>query len=203
MDFNPSICKASEVVALVKRREREGRPFHAVISIEHPGAATKTAEEGRAPRLAEEIGPKWRERQLILVCWDLERPQKGTTLPGPEIVHDAFAHADRWQPESGSFDLLVHCRSAKARSAGLLIAFLRRHLGAGSKEASLDWLLRLQPKAAPNIVIVQHGDDYLGCGGALVRAVENDPGVTIRREDAEKARRRQIESGALLTPVPR
>jgi tetratricopeptide (TPR) repeat protein len=48
--------------------------------------------------------------------------------------------------------------------------------------------LEVQPLAAPNIAIVQHGDDLLGCGGELVRSVEGNPAVTRRRAEADRTR---------------
>jgi hypothetical protein len=47
-------------------------------------------------------------------------------------------------------------------------------------------LLRVQPVAAPNIAIVQHGDELLGCGGQLVRSVEDNPEVTRRSAEADR-----------------
>jgi predicted protein tyrosine phosphatase len=94
--------------------------------------------------------------------------------------------------------MLAHCRSAKARSAALLLGFMCRHLGPGSEQTCLEWLLRIQPRAAPNIVIVQHADDFLG--SHLVQAVESHPGITERCAEAERARQHQIESRGLAAP---
>src|ERR1700735_1741264 len=90
-----SICRADEVIGLIKQAEQSGIPFDAVISIEHPGAETLDLTQGRAPRLAEDIDDRWRDRQLILSCYDIEGPNAlGVPVPGPDIVIDAldFVH---------------------------------------------------------------------------------------------------------------
>jgi hypothetical protein len=59
---------------------------------------------------------------------------------------------------------------------------------AETEKECLAELLIVQPVAAPNIAIVRHGDDLLGCGGELVRSVEGDPEVTRRRAEADRTR---------------
>jgi hypothetical protein len=49
-----TICRASDVVELVRARDRDSIPFSIVISPEGPGDDT----EDRAPRLIKEIGPE-------------------------------------------------------------------------------------------------------------------------------------------------
>ena len=183
-----TICGSTEVVGLVESAAAQGRPFHAVISIEHPCDETISLEEGRAPRLAEAIGPQWQDRQLILVCWDLEAPHPGIPLPGPEIILKSLEHARAYAPENEPLRLLVHCRSGKSRSPAVALAVLRDAYGRGTEAQCLQELLRVRPVAAPNIVLVQHADNILDCDEALVRAVEADPGITERRAENEAKR---------------
>ena len=123
--FELTICRASEVVALVKERELKGNPFSAVISIEHPCNESVSAEKGRAPRLEQEIGAAWRKRQLILTCWDIEESLEDTPAPDKKIVQDALAHIDRWRvPKDCTMNVLIHCRSGKARSTALGLVIL-------------------------------------------------------------------------------
>ncbi len=75
-------------------------------------------------------------------------------------------------------------RSGRWRVQALALVLLRRHHGTGTEKECLAELLRVRPVAAPNLAIVQHGDALLGCGGALVQIVKNDPEVTRRRAEA-------------------
>lgn len=55
MELDSTICKASEVVGLVKADESDDTPYALVISIEHPCDKTVSLEQGRAPRLVIEV----------------------------------------------------------------------------------------------------------------------------------------------------
>ena len=181
MELELTICKASEVLDLVKARERANLPFSVVISIEGPADGV----QGRAPRLAKEIGTEWTDRQAILVCNDVET---GAGVPPLELVRNALDYFQKWRPTDGAMRVLVHCRSGKARSTALGLVLLRHHRGPGTEKECLEELLRVRPIAAPNLAIVRHGDSLLGCDGALVHVVENDPEVTRRRAEASAAR---------------
>jgi predicted protein tyrosine phosphatase/predicted negative regulator of RcsB-dependent stress response len=177
MQLELTICKASEVVDLVKARDKDNLPFTIVISIEGPA----DGPQGRAPRLASAIGAEWLDRQVILPCNDVET---GAGVPPPELVQSALAYFEKWRPTEGVMRVLIHCRSGKSRSTAIGLVLLRRHHGTGTEKECLVELLRVRPVAAPNLAIVQHGDTLLGCGGALVRVVETDPEVTRRRAEA-------------------
>ena len=177
MQLELTICKASEVVDLVKTRDQDHLPFTIVISLESPA----DGPQGRAPRLANEIGAAWTDRQVILGCNDVET---GAGIPSPEVVQSALDYFDKWRPTDGVMRVLLHCRSGKSRSTAIALVLLRRHHGTGSEKECLAELLRVRPVAAPNLAIVQHGDALLGCGGALVQVVESDPEVTRRRAEA-------------------
>jgi predicted protein tyrosine phosphatase len=202
MEIDLTICKASEVVELVKGHERDHLPFAVVISIEHPCDESVSAQHGRAPRLAQEIGAHWADRQIILTCHDIEIAQPGIPAPSPDLVQMALDHFEKWRTNHDVMRVLLHCRSGKARSTALALILLRHHRGPESEGECLEEVLRIQPLAAPNLTIVQHGDAILGCGGALVRVVENDPAVTARRAEANfallaRAGQQAIERGAL------
>jgi predicted protein tyrosine phosphatase len=187
MELHLTICKASEVVDLVQAGERGDQPYAIVISIEHPCDESVSVEHGRAPRLAREIGEHWTDRQLILTCHDIETAQPGIPAPAPELVQNALDHFEKWRTTDDVMRVLLHCRSGKARSTALALVLLRHHRGPGEEKECLDEVLRLQPLAAPNLTIVRHGDAVLRCGGALVRVVEDDPAVTVRRAEANFA----------------
>jgi len=177
MQLQLTICKASEVVDLVKTRDKNNLPFTIVISIESPA----DGPQNRAPRLASAIGAEWIDRQVILACNDVET---GAGAPSPEVVQSALTYFDKWRPASGTMRVLIHCRSGKSRSTAMGLTLLRHHHGTGSEKECLAELLRVRPVAAPNLAIVRHGDTLLGCAGALIAVVENDPEVTRRRAEA-------------------
>jgi predicted protein tyrosine phosphatase len=181
MELELTICKASEVLDLVKARERANLPFSVVISIEGPADGV----QGRAPRLAREIGTEWTDRQIILVCNDVEA---GAGVPSLELVQAALDYFQRRRPTDGVWRVLVHCRSGKSRSTALGLVLLRHNRGPGTEKECLEELLKIRPIAAPNIAIVRHGDSLLGCDGALVKVVEDDPEVTRRRAEASAGR---------------
>ncbi len=177
MQLELTICKASEVVDLVRSHDKDNLPFTVVISIEGPA----DGPQGRAPRLASAIGAEWIDRQVILACNDVET---GAGVPPPELVQSALAYVEKWRPTDGIMRVLIHCRSGKSRSTALGLVLLRHHHGTGTEKECLAELLRVRPVAAPNLAIVRHGDTLLGCAGALVQVVENDPEVTRRRAEA-------------------
>lgn len=193
-----SICGAADVVEKVHKAAAEGKPYDLVISLEHPCDESTTWKQGRAPRLANHAGAEWQNKQHIFTCWDLEKPAGEHQPPSRQLVEEALrCYDDHKAEKQGPMKVLIHCRSGKARSAALGLVLLRHEYGAGAEQASLDELLHVRDIVAPNMAIVEHGDAIMGCGGALVQAVQNDHAVSERRRQAEAARARQIESGLL------
>jgi predicted protein tyrosine phosphatase len=202
MELELTICKASEAAELVRSHQRDNTPFAIVISIEHPCDESVSLEQGRAPRLAKEVGAEWTDRQIILTCHDIETSFPDTPVPPLAVVQSALDHFEKWRPAENVMRVLIHCRSGKARSTAVGLVLLRRHRGPGTEKECLEELLRVRPLAAPNIAIVEHGDTLLGCGGALITVVESDPEVTSRRAEANfgylaRAGQQASERGAL------
>jgi len=197
MNLTIQICKASEAADLVASKEKEGVAFHAVISIEHPSDEKTPAEEGRAPRLDKIIGPQWKDRQLILECWDAPGPEFGVAMPDPQLVDDAIAHAKKWKPEEGEYRLLVHCNQGKSRSPAIALLLMRYFRGPGTEQQCLDDLLLLRPQALPNSTIVEHSDKALGCGGELIRVFQEAPSLAEGHKARLLARQRFLKEGAL------
>ncbi len=200
MTIHLTISRADEVVDLVQASIRNNIPYDAIISIEHPGAKNLTAEKGRAPRLNQEIGVEWKDKQLILVCYDVEHSNFGVPAPEQNIVTDAIKFINDRMPAHRPMRLLIHCRSGKARSAGLGLVLLASENNL-SPDAALAQLIKIRPIAAPNLAIVEQGDLLLGQKGALIKAVLADPNVTERRAASERARVHQVESRRIM-PKP-
>ena len=181
MRLELSICASSEVANCVNAHETRNTPFDLVISIEGVGEG----DEGKAPRLEQEVGADWADRQLVLTCNDIEG---GPGAPGPELVRRALDHFEKYRPLGDTMRVLVNCRRGKSRSAAMGLVLLRHHRGPGTEKECLKELLRTRPFAAPNLAIIQHGDSLLGCNSALVRVVESNPEVSRRRAEATLAR---------------
>lgn len=81
LELELAICRASDVAELVRAHDRDNIPFSVVISLESPG------DEGRAPRLINEVGSQWAERQLILTCVDVE---SGPGTPSKQLVQELW-----------------------------------------------------------------------------------------------------------------
>ena len=196
MNLAIQICKASEAAELVTFKEKEGVPFHAVISIEHPSDEGTPVEEGAAPRLDEIIGPQWGDRQLILKCWDAPGPEFGVAMPDLQLVHDAIAHAKKWKPEEGDYRLLIHCNQGRSRSPAIALLLMRYFRGVGTEQQCLDDLLLLRPQALPNSTIVEHGDKALGCGGKLIKVFQEAPSLAEGHKARLLALRRFVKEDA-------
>lgn len=188
---NLIIGKATALVAQVQALEEQGKTVAGVISLEHPGA--ETPERGRAPRLAEVLGASWQHKQLILTMWDVEQPHPQG--PSAQHVRAALSHFDSLCPEGSDAVFIAQCRKGKARSTGMALALLRHRGGADSEAAALTRLLEIAPEAAPNLLVVQHADAVIGCGGRLEAAVAGHPDITERRMRAEASRAAQIARG--------
>ena len=127
----------------VRAHDIEDRPFGLVISIEGLGEGN----EGKAPRLEKEVGAQWTDRQLILVCSDIE---SGPAAPGPELVRRALEQFEKYRHVGDLMRVLLHCRRGKSRSAALGLVLLRHYRGPGTERECLEELLRIRPLAAPN-----------------------------------------------------
>jgi predicted protein tyrosine phosphatase len=96
-----------------------------------------------------------------------DRRQGGILIEEPHVVR--LVHfLDAWQPAEGA--LLVHCWAGISRSTAT--ALIARYVKCGDAEASALALRAAAPHAIPNRRIVQLADDVLGCGGALLGALE-------------------------------
>jgi predicted protein tyrosine phosphatase len=73
--------------------------------------------------------------------------------------------------------LLVHCFAGASRSPAACYVLAARALGRGHAAEALQLVLKLQPEAFPNALIVRHADKLLGFEGELMGALK-----PLRRE---------------------
>jgi predicted protein tyrosine phosphatase len=71
-----------------------------------------------------------------------------------------------------SVHLLVHCFAGASRSTAACYALAAQVLGRGHAAEALQLVLKLQPEAFPNSLIVRHADKLLGFDGELVAALK-------------------------------
>ena len=79
---------------------------------------------------------------------------------GRELIAERSAHAN----------LLVHCHAGVSRSTAALALILTQSSPDASAVDVLAEVLRIRPKAWPNLLMLEIGDAQLGRGGALVAA---------------------------------
>ena len=117
------------------------------------------------PETPPELRP---ENHLRIGCHDLVSPWPGAVLPSEEHVRRIIEFAEGWERDA---PMLVHCFAGVSRSSAtaLLVACVHDH----GRERELALRLRsAAPHAQPNSRLIALGDAALGCGGALIAAVE-------------------------------
>jgi predicted protein tyrosine phosphatase len=123
------------------------------------------------PRHVEALGPA---RLVSIVQPEFQPDRPAGLAVGAHLrvgVHDI---TDRRQGgiliEEPQVVRLVHCWAGISRSPAT--ALIARYVKCGDAEASALALRAAAPHAIPNRRIVQLADDVLGCGGALLGALE-------------------------------
>ena len=135
------------------------------------------------------------EHHLFIGCHDIVEPFPGAVLPNAGHVRLIMDFAAAWD---GSAPMLVHCFAGVSRStaAALIVACVHER----GREHELARRLRAAaPHAQPNRRIIALGDTALGCGGALVSAVES-MGAGAWLEPAPLARL-SFSSGSAESPA--
>ena len=100
---------------------------------------------------------------------DASRPEM--TPPNEEHVTRLLAFGQELTAERpADAHLLVHCHAGVSRSTAALALILAQARPDASAAEVLAEVLRIRPKAWPNLLILEIGDAQLGRGGALVAA---------------------------------
>jgi predicted protein tyrosine phosphatase len=108
------------------------------------------------------------EAHLRVGVHDITDRRQGGILIEERHVVELVRFLEAWEPAEGA--LLVHCWAGISRSTAT--ALIARYVKSGGAEASALALRAAAPHAIPNRRIVQLADDVLGCGGALIGALE-------------------------------
>ena len=109
------------------------------------------------------------ENHLFIGCHDIVEPYPGAVLPNLGHVRCIVDFAAAWDR---SAPMLVHCFAGVSRStaAALIVACVHER---GREHELVRRLRAAAPHAQPNRLIIALGDAALGCGGALISAVES------------------------------
>jgi predicted protein tyrosine phosphatase len=98
----------------------------------------------------------------------IEEHGGGVIAPQPEHVGELLAFGHRLQRDE---HLLVHCHAGVSRSTASMALVLAQACPDVPAVVIFEEVLRIRPRAWPNLRIVEFGDALLGRNGALVAAV--------------------------------
>jgi predicted protein tyrosine phosphatase len=108
--------------------------------------------------------------RLDLRFHDIIDEQPGQRLPQLEHI-EGLLHFARGLGVAPDAHLLVHCFKGLSRSAAALTLILAQARPDRSAADALAEVVRLRPRAWPNLRMIELGDRLLGRGGGLVQAV--------------------------------
>jgi predicted protein tyrosine phosphatase len=109
-------------------------------------------------------------RRLDLRFHDIVDPLPGLRAPNRADVESLLNFA-RPMAASREAHLLVHCQKGLSRSTAALALILAEARPDRDADAVLGEIMRLRPRAWPNLRIIELGDQMLGRGGGLIAAV--------------------------------
>ena len=109
-----------------------------------------------------------RHRRLILRFHDVIEPQPNQIAPTREDVERLLVFG-RQVSETPEAHLLVHCRAGVSRSTAAALILLQVH-PEWPASAALHAVAAIQPRAWPNLLILEFGDALLGRNGEIVAA---------------------------------
>jgi predicted protein tyrosine phosphatase len=147
------ICGADDVA-----NHRRHRITH-MVSIANPGAQIVKTDWFKGEHLVLHFGDVVSEADAFQ-C-KTQAPTLETVRKGVEFIIQA------WRMETSN--VLVQCDYGASRSPSLAYVALAKELGPGHDDQAFQTMLKIQPNAVPNILVVQLGDVLLERHGALIR----------------------------------
>jgi predicted protein tyrosine phosphatase len=129
------------------------------------------------------------DRRLRLHFHDIIEPVPGWIAPERSDVELLLSFGRNLgeqpasgDPEAGGAHLLVHCHAGVSRSTASAILLLAQRQPERAAHDLVGQVIRLRPRAWPNLRIVEFGDALLGRDGELVEAVRLLYRLTLDRE---------------------
>ena len=146
----------------------EELPDHAARGVSH---VLSILDPGTAQPLAFAQYPA--HAKLELRFHDIIKERPGEVLPRESDVDLLLAFGrDLLEEPKETRHLLVHCHMGISRSTAAMYLTLAQARPDATAAAILAELVRIRPKAWPNLLMVKFGDRLLGRGGGLVEAVK-------------------------------
>jgi predicted protein tyrosine phosphatase len=109
------------------------------------------------------------DRHLFLAMHDIVEAMDGMVLPSERHVRDYLDFVETWERDQ---PMVVHCFAGISRStAAAFIGACALNPKADEEELALE-IRAASPTATPNARLVQIGDDILGRGGRMSRAIK-------------------------------
>jgi predicted protein tyrosine phosphatase len=109
--------------------------------------------------------------KLELRFHDVIETESGRIAPNLEDITNILAFGrDLMSEPSDNAHLLVHCHAGISRSTASMALILAQALPALSATAIIQEILRMRPKAWPNLRMIELGDSLLSRNGEIVAA---------------------------------
>lgn len=121
-------------------------------------------------------------RRLQLRFHDIIDPAPGWVLPREQDIERLLAFGRDLAGEVAESHLLVHCHAGVSRSTAAATLVLAQMRPDRPAEEALREVVRLRPRAWPNLRILELGDELLGRGGEIVEAARAHYRNAITRE---------------------
>ncbi len=128
-------------------------------------------------------------RRLKLNFHDVIEPEPGWIAPDRWDVELLLAFGrnldempQRTGAKPGETHLLVHCHAGLSRSTAAAILVLAQHEPLRSAHDVVGQVIRLRPRAWPNLRIIEMGDALLGRGGEIIASVQALYRLALDRE---------------------
>ncbi|HEX3954219.1 MAG TPA: protein-tyrosine-phosphatase [Stellaceae bacterium] len=109
-------------------------------------------------------------RRLGLRFNDIIEPTPGQVVPSRDDVENLLAFGREFSGTPNGH-LLVHCHAGVSRSTASAALILAQAMPERSASEIFDAIVKLRPRAWPNLRIIEFGDALLGRGGEFVAAV--------------------------------
>lgn len=166
------------------REDRVIGDIKAMISIADSYPYTERAPYGtaRVPRV------------LRLIFDDTISQTSAYIPPTLDVAQRIVSFAESVKDSDGI--LLIHCEAGISRSAATAIICKSTWDGPGHEDDSIIYTYKDNPRAWPNTLLIQHGDDALNRKGALILAVSKNPDAEVWLEEQKNILNKSEERGS-------
>lgn len=133
-------------------------------------------------------------RVLRLIFDDTTSHTSIYSPPTLDIAKRIVAFANSIKDSDGI--LLIHCEAGISRSAATAVICKSAWDGPGKEDESIVYTYLDNPRAWPNTLLIQYGDEALERQGALIDAVKKNPDAEIWLEEQKSILNKSEERGS-------